>query len=150
MTHHQLPGSRWFQWIRNLTVRVGVLTGVYLSLVMTVALLAANRLPLLEPVAEIRNWAARIAFALIMVVPVCTFFRNPARMIAAAGLGWGIFSLAYAGAGVIFDLLHQRFFSTFHLFILGMSLYGVMAVASWVATLIYDAAHQPALDTRRR
>ncbi len=29
----QLPGSRWLAWLRNATLRVGLLTGIYLSIV---------------------------------------------------------------------------------------------------------------------
>ncbi len=44
----QLPGARWFLWLRNVSLRTGVLTGVYLSVVFLVWLIVANRLPRLE------------------------------------------------------------------------------------------------------
>jgi hypothetical protein len=152
MTPHHLPGSRWFQWIQNLTVRVGVLTGVYLSAVMIIALLAANRMPLLEqaPVADIRNWVARGAFAMVMAIPALIFFRHAVRLIAAAALGWTIFSLCYAVMGLIFVNLHLRFFTPFHLFVLGMCIYGVVAVGSWVASMAMEARTHAIAASRRK
>jgi hypothetical protein len=150
MTPHRLPGSRWFQWIQNQPARIGVLTGSYLTAVMVVSLLVANRMPFLEPFAEVRNWAARILFALVMAVPVFSFARAPVKMFASSAMGWGILTLAYTLMGLWLELLYLRFFSPFHLFVLGMSIYGIAAVVSWVASLALDARAQPVAGTRRR
>jgi hypothetical protein len=146
----KLPGSRWFRWIQNLTVRVGVLTASYLIAVMVMAVLAANRMPLLEPVAEIRNWAARVTFALVMLIPVLSFVRSPARMIGSAALGWTIFTLAYRAMGIFFVQLHANLYTPFHLFMLGMAFYGVAAVTAWVLCMALDSRHQPITAPRRR
>jgi hypothetical protein len=127
-----------------------VLTGVYLSAVMIAALLAANRMHFLEPFAEVRNWVARAAFAMVMVIPVLCFFRSPVRMIASSALGWGILTLCYSAMRFWFELLHLRFFTPFHLFMLGMSIYGVVAVGSWVASLALEARAHPIASTRRK
>ncbi len=154
MTPSRLPGYRWFSWIANLTVRIGVLTGVYLSTVMVIAVMAANRVHFLEPFADIRNWTARAAFALVMLTPVCSFYRSPVRMLASSTLGWALFTLAYAALGIPFERLHDRFFTPFHLFMLGMCIYGVTTVVAWLAGLAGLArdAHSspaPAAGSRR-
>lgn len=150
MSPSRVPGAKWFAWIANLTVRLGVLTGVYLSAVAVIALLAANRLPFLEPYAEIRNWVARGAFGLVMFIPVAVYFRAPARLIASASIGWGLFTLSYTLLGIPFDNLHTVLLRPFHAFMLGMSLYGVIAVAAWVASLAMEARSHPVASTRRR
>ncbi|HEX9760327.1 MAG TPA: hypothetical protein VGA40_05390, partial [Candidatus Acidoferrales bacterium] len=106
----RLPGYAWFAWLRNLTLRVGVLTGMYLIVVMVAALLAANRIPLLEPVADLRNWVARIAFGLVMLAPLVPFRRSPARLFASAMVGWLMLTLVYWWMGVPFENLHLRFY----------------------------------------
>jgi hypothetical protein len=100
MTPHRIPGAKWFGWIRNPTARIGVLTGVYLSAVAIVALFAANRMPFLEPFAELRNWTARVAFALAMTIPVFSHLRVSFRAFAGSVLGWG----AVLAVGVWFGL----------------------------------------------
>jgi hypothetical protein len=44
----QLPGMRWFLWLRIAALRIGILTGIYLSCVFVAWLMVANRL---------RNWS---------------------------------------------------------------------------------------------
>ena len=62
----QLPGMRWFLWLRIASLRTGILTGIYLSCVFVAWLVVANRVAGLEPFAELRNLVAG-AF-LIMVL----------------------------------------------------------------------------------
>lgn len=154
MTPSRLPLQRWFQWIANLTVRIGVLTGVYLSTVMVVAVMAANRVHFLEHFADIRNWTARIIFALVMLTPIVSFYRSPLRMLASSALGWALFTLAYAALGIPFERLHDRFFTPFHLFMLGMCIYAITTVVAWLGSLAGAAreAHSapaPVAESRR-
>jgi len=154
MTPSNLPGLRWFSWIANLTVRIGVLTGVYLSTVMVIAVIAANRVHFLDDFADIRNWTARIAFSLVMLTPLCSFYRSPLRMIASSALGWALFTLAYAALGIPFERLHLRFFTPFHLFMLGMCIYGIATVLAWLAGLAglareSHSAPAPVVHSRR-
>jgi hypothetical protein len=151
MTPFRLPGQRIFEGIRNLIVRVGVLTGAYLCAVMVISVLAATQLHFLEPFAEIRNWSARGAFALIMVVPVLTFLRRPAHLLGASLLGWMIFALGYKVMGIFFVHLHSRLNMTpFHAFILGAIFYLVASASAWVLSMILDARQQPVTVTRRK
>ena len=39
----QLPGMRWFLWLRIASLRIGILTGIYLSCVFVAWLVVANR-----------------------------------------------------------------------------------------------------------
>jgi hypothetical protein len=146
-----LPGSRWFRWVRNVTLRVGVLTGVYLTAVMVISILAATRLAFLEPLADVRNGIAYAAFVFFLLVPIAYFLRSPIKMFAAGMCGWAILSVDYALAGLFFIHLHDRLGKTpFHLFILGTLVYGVAAVASWVTGMVLQLRHQPIAATRRK
>src|SRR5260370_6043105 len=57
-TRPQLPGTRWFLWLRIASLRIGVLTGIYLSCVFVAWLEIANRVPGLWHFAELRNLVA--------------------------------------------------------------------------------------------
>lgn len=146
----RLPGYAWLDWVRNQTVRVGVITGICLVAVMVVALLAANRMPVLEPLAEIRNWASRGVFGLVMLAPIFVLRKSPARLFAAAMTGWLMLTLAYWAMGVPFENLHLRFYRPFHLFVLGASLYGSIAVLFWVAGMFERAREMPVAPPRHR
>ncbi len=137
MTPRLVPGSQWFQWVKNFTLRVGVLTGLYLTAVMVISILAATQLSFLEPYADIRNWTARAAFALFMLIPMGCFLKSPVRMFASGMCGWAILSVNYALMGLFYIHLYERLDKTpFHLFILGALVYGVAAVLSWVAGMV--------------
>ncbi len=151
MTPSLLPGSQWFQWVRNFTLRVGVLTGVYLTAVMVISVLTATRVGFLEPVADVRNGVAYAAFACVMLIPIGCFLRAPVKLFAAGVCGWALLSVNYALMGIFFIHLHDRLGKTpFHLFILGALVYGVAAVVSWVAGMVLSLRHQPMAATKRR
>lgn len=154
MTQTPLPGSRWFRWVHNFTLRVGVMTGLYLTAIMVIAILVANRLPFPEPgghFAEIRNWTARGAFLFVMLVPMACFLRAPVRMFASGMCAWAMLSVSYALMGLFFTNLHARLDkSPFHLFVLGAVVFGMAAVASWVAGMVMSMRHQPIAASRRR
>ena len=149
MVPAHLPGSAWLRWVRNTPLRTGVLTGIYLSAVMTVALLAANRLPALEPFADLRNWICDSVFLMVWLIPVATFRNRPWWLFTSAASGWVVFSVAYALAGFFFENLHTRLSKTpFHMFLLGAGIYAVVAVTLWVYGMAKDAlahgfAHEP-------
>jgi hypothetical protein len=140
MAPTHLPGSTWLQWLRHLPLRIGVLTGIYLTVVMTVALLAANRIPELEPFADLRNWSCSSLFLLVGLIPVAAFRRRPWWLFTSAASGWLLFSLSYSMAGAFFENLHTRLNKTpFHMFLLGVGTYAVVAVTLWVAGMARDA-----------
>ena len=151
MTPTSVPGSQLFTWLRNTTLRIGVLTGVYLTLIMVFALLAANRAPFLEDFADIRNWFFRLLFAVAALIPMASFLRSPGRLFGAGITGWLILSLAYRLMGFFFENLFARLDKTpFHLFMLGATVYGLVAVASWVASMTLVARTHPIAASRRR
>ena len=131
-----LPGVAWLGWLKNLPLRIGVLTGVYLTTIMAVALIVANRLPALDGFAEFRNMACYALFGVVAAVPACTFLRRPWHMFTSGLTAWLLFSLAYAGAGHIFINLFTRKLFPFHVFMIGAMSYGLMAVAVWLVHLI--------------
>ena len=151
MTATRLPGSAWLLWLRNFPLRVGVLTGAYLSAIMIVAVLAANRLTFLESVADLRNATFAALFALTAAIPLAIFVRKPAELFLSGMAGWLLFALAYRLTGVFFENLFSRLGKTpFHAFMLGAIVYGLLAVTSWVASMVLLARHQPIAASRRR
>jgi len=144
MSPSRLPGAKWLAWLRIPALRVGVLTGVYLIVVMVAAVMAANRVPALEPYARLRNGICWAAFALVMLMPVVYFFRTPMQLAAAGFSAWLLFTLAYGAMGMVFANLHNRMgVEMLHAWILGMVLYSVAAVGAWVVAMFVEMRHQP-------
>lgn len=142
-----LPGAAWLRWLRHRPLRIGVLTGIYLSAVMAVALFCANRIPSLEPYADLRNWVCNSLFVLVALVPVASFWRAPWALFTSATSGWLVFSMSYSVAGMFFEHLTTRLNKTpFHMFLLGAGSYAVVAVFLWVwgmfgAAIAHGLAH---------
>jgi hypothetical protein len=156
MVPTHLPGAPWLLWLKNQPLRIGVLTGIYLTAVMTVALFTANRVPWLDGYADLRNWACRIVFLLIALIPVGTFLRVPWNLFSSGASAWLLFTLNYAVAGRYFENLHTRLsITSFHMFLLGAGIYAVVAVAIWVAgtarlAVEHLLAHEPAVRRAAR
>lgn len=128
-----LPGAAWLRWLRHRPLRIGVLTGIYLSAVMAVALFCANRIPSLEPYADLRNWTCNSLFVLVALIPIASFWQAPWALFTSATSGWLVFSMSYGVAGLFFENLQTRLNkTTFHMFLLGAGSYAVVAVALWV------------------
>ena len=140
-TRHQLPGMRWLLWLRNASLRNGVLTGVYLSCVFVVWLYVANRVAGLETFAGIRNLAAGAAIILLMLIPVLRFRREPVRMFVSGLTAWTLLTLTYMAMELNFSLLKSRM-GAFHFFMLGGITYGFVAVLHWVFLLCAEARHR--------
>jgi hypothetical protein len=138
---HQLPGMRWFLWLRNASLRSGVLTGVYLSCVFVVWLFVANRVPEFESFAGVRNLAAGGAVILLMLIPVLRFRREPVRMFVSGLTAWTLLTLTYIAMEMYFSLLESRM-GAFHVFMLGTVSYGFVAVLHWVFLLCAEARHR--------
>ena len=150
MIPQRLPGFRFLAWLKHDVLRVGVLTGAYLCVVMVVAVLAANRVPFFEPFAEIRNWIARGAFFLVMLVPIAFFRRDAVQQFFSAMLGWTMLCLAYWGMKIPFENLHARLRPPLNLFVIGACVYGVVAVVLWVAAMLMSIRHTAPVAHRRR
>lgn len=150
MVRSDLPGSQWLGWLRNPTLRFGVLVGAYLTVILFASLLLANRVPPLEGVANIRNAVCLLTFALAASLPLLRW-RNSATSLFISGVtGWLIFSVMYWMAGIFFLQLHSRFRRPIHAFLLGAVLYGLAAVVVWVIEMVSHARTRPIVASRRR
>ncbi|MBI3668182.1 MAG: hypothetical protein HY237_00130 [Acidobacteria bacterium] len=151
----QLPGSRWLAWLRNATLRVGLLTGIYLSIVLAAWMLIANRVPWSAKFAHARNLGAAAVMAVLMLIPVLRFLRSPARLFASGVVGWAVLSWTYVMLGLYFERLYSRK-GPLHVFMLGAVVYGSAAVVAWVASMVLAARrhhhhhHQSVAVSRRR
>ena len=150
MTQSDLPGSQWLGWMRNPALRLGVLTGVYLTGIMWISLLLANRLPALETFATVRNALCLAVFALATLLPLRLCRESATKLFVAGTTGWLMFSLMYWLTGFVFIRLHDRFHRPLQVFLIGAILYGLTAVALWVVEMVRHARTQPIAASRRR
>jgi len=130
------PGYRWFQFLRHASTRVGFYTGVWLSLVFVAWIVIANRMPILEPLAQQRNLIATLLLALIAALPVLRFLRSPAELLVSGLLAWSVLTLTYWILSLKFILL-QYYYSTFHVFVLGAVVYLLFATLSWIGMIVW-------------
>jgi hypothetical protein len=134
----KLPGYRWLRFLQNIPIRAGIYTGVGLSIVFSSWVMVANRVPLLEPFALVRNIAAVAALCLFASLPAVRFYRSPWDMLVSGLTGWAMLSLTYRALCFAFVLLDERY-SAFHVFVLGAVIYLICATLSWIGSLIWKA-----------
>jgi len=144
---HQLPGMRWFLWLRVASLRTGVLTGIYLSCVFAAWLGVANRVAELERFAGIRNLVAAAIFIMVMGIPVLRFRHRPGKLFIAGLTAWALLTLTYLLAEMHFTLLESRM-GALHVFVLGAVSYGFVAVLDWVFLMCVGVRHQHVVQTR--
>ena len=126
-------------------LRTGLLSGGLLVAVMVVSLIVANNIPQLEHVAWLRNDACRLVFGLTMLIPIFRFLFQPRRLFSSALIGWVIFAVGYRVAGLWYvNLFASLGRQPLEAFLLGLVIYGVVAVMSWIVLLILAANRQPA------
>lgn len=142
------PGYRWFQFLRNAPIRIGIFTGVWLSMVLTAWVLVANRIPFLEPLARQRNATATLLLLLMAAMPVVRFLRAPADLALSGLLAWGLLTLTYRVLTFFFVLL-EEYYSAFHVFVLGAVAYLLFATLSWVGMIIWRARSAENTHTSR-
>jgi hypothetical protein len=130
-----LPAYGWFHVFRNASVRTGVYVGVVLSIVFSGWVVVANRVPVLDRFALVRNLAAVAVLGLIAVIPVLRFWRMPGNLLASSLVAWLVFSLAYRVLCMRFAGLAERF-SAVQIFVLGAVLYMLVVTLSWIWTII--------------
>jgi hypothetical protein len=128
----------------------GCYTGAMLTVAMLGALVAADRIPALEPYAFERNAAAYALFVMLMLVPVLRFINRPVKMFVASMTGWLLLTVAYDFAGFYFQNLFNAIQRTpFEVLTEGAIVYGVLAVAAWVFAMILHARRHPLAPMRR-
>jgi hypothetical protein len=143
---HQLPGMRWFLRMRNDALRIGIYTGVCLSLVFVGWLLIANRIPELEPFAGVRNLIAGATEILLMAVPVLRFRGKPGQMFVSSLTSWALLTFTYIFLEVNFTLLASRM-GALRVFILGAACIGFVAVFQWVFLMCAKARHRHIIES---
>jgi hypothetical protein len=131
-----LPGYRWLMFLRNVPVRVGIYTGICLSLVFSIWLVLANRVPLLERLALGRNIAAVVFLVLFASLPVLKFYRSAGDLLVSGLLAWTLLSITYRLLCMVFGLLDARY-SAFHVFVLGAVVYLICATLSWIGMIVW-------------
>jgi hypothetical protein len=133
-----LPGDHWFGFLRNVSVRTGIYTGVCLSLCFTAWVLIANRIPWLEPLAFARNVGAVALLVVIASIPVMRFYRSPGDLLGSALLGWSLLTLTFRLLCLKFEFLDESY-STLHIFTIGAVVYLLVATLAWIGTIIRRA-----------
>src|SRR5208283_4290381 len=131
-----LPGYRWLMFLRNVPVRVGMYTGICLSLIFAMWLVLANRVPLLERLALERNIIAVVGLVFFASLPILRFYRSPGDLLVSGLLAWTLLSITYRLLCMVFVLLDEKY-SAFHVFVLGAVVYLVGATVSWIGTMIW-------------
>lgn len=133
-----MPAYGSFHVFRDASVRTGVYVGVVLSLVFSGWVIVANRVPLLDRFALLRNLAAVAVLGLIALIPVLRFWRMPGNLLASSLIAWALFSLSYRVLCMRFAGLAERF-SAVQIFVLGAVLYMLVVTLSWIWTIIRRA-----------
>jgi hypothetical protein len=143
----QLPGMRYLLWMRIVSLRTGILTGIYLSCVFVAWLEVANRVAELEPFAEVRNFVAGAILILVLGIPVLRFRKRPGKLFVAGLTAWTLLTMTYIAAEIHFTLLENRM-GALHVFVLGAVSYGFVAVLDWVLLMCVGVRHQHMAQSR--
>ena len=142
-----LPGMQWFLWLRIASLRIGILTGIYLSCVLVAWLNVANRVAELEPYAELRNLMAGGILIIVLGIPVFRFRHQPGKLFVAGLTAWALLTMTYLAAEIHFTLLESRM-GAFHVFMLGAVSYGFVAVLDWVFLMCAGVRHEHMVQSR--
>lgn len=133
----KLPGYRWFSFLENAGVRVGVYTGLGMAISFTTWLVIANRFPVFERFAMERNLGAGVVFAFFALLPIVRFWRSPYDLMASGVIAWLMFCATFWLLSFVFTLLDENY-GAFHLFVLGALVYLITATLSWIGTMIWQ------------
>jgi hypothetical protein len=137
--------------VRGSILRTGIYAGALLIMVMWGALVAANRIPSLEPYALERNAISYSLFLLFMFIPVARFWNRPLPMFASATIAWVLFAVTYEAAGMVFrNLFDSLQHSPLLVLMEGLFVYGLFAAGSWVTEMILHARHHSIEPARKR
>lgn len=134
----QLKGPERLAFLKEASVRAGLFTGVCLSAAFTGWVVAANRMPVLEPLALARNIAAVCLLTLIASLPAFRFFRSPGELLSSGLIAWSLLTLTFGVLRIFFVRLDASY-SGFHVFVLGAVAYLLLATLSWVGTILWRA-----------
>ena len=99
-----------------------------------------------------RIWNLIVAIGLLILIPVCRFLTSPVQIFLSGVTAWIILTLAYSALDIYFPELGTRL-GTFHMFMLGAVVFGLVATLTWVMNLVVGAWHlreEHALAARKR
>jgi hypothetical protein len=111
---------------------------VFLSIVFSGWVIVANRFPLLDRFALVRNLGAVALLGFIALIPILRFWRMPGNLLTSSLIGWLILSLTYRILCMDFRGLAARF-SGVQIFMLGAVIYLLVVTLSWIGTIIRRA-----------
>jgi hypothetical protein len=131
------------------SMKLGLYTGLALTLVMFGGLVAANRFPTLEPYALERNAIFAALFLIVALLPVLRYLTSPIQMLCSGIIASVIFACAYDLAGFFFVHLHQVLRTPFEVLIESTVVYGLCAAGAWVTAMVLHAIHHP-IERQRR
>jgi hypothetical protein len=131
-------------------LKEGALLGVCMAATGAAWVLVANNAPSLERFAWARDLTAALAFGALMLVPLFSFPKAPARIFLAGIIAWTVLTIAYGAMESSFPQPEDRL-GAFHLFTIGAVIFGLMASVAWVTLLIFLARqHHHAVAVARR
>jgi hypothetical protein len=142
----QLPGMRLLHWLRISSLRIGIITGIYLSCVFVAWLIVANDVTALYPYAGVRNAVTVAIMLVLLAIPALRFRRKPGKLFIAGLVAWTALTLTFMAVQLHFTLLSSRM-GAFHLFTLGAVSYGSLAVLDWVFLICAGVRHQHMLQS---
>lgn len=131
-----ISGFPGFRFMHSAAVRIGLCTGLGLTLVFAAWILTAYHAPFLEPWGMERNIIAVALLVFFACIPVMRFYHSPSELVSSGLLGWAILTSAYWVFSVLFSLL-EEFYSVVHVLALGIVSYLVFATLSWIGTMIW-------------
>jgi len=140
------PGYRPLTALPSIPVRVGIYTGICLSVVFISWVFIANRIPVLEPLAMQRNILASFFLFVLASMPVLRFLRSSGDLLRSGLVAWSLLTLTYRILGVIFIHLEDTY-STFHVFVVGAVTYLVLATLSWIGMIVWRAKQSQSAQT---
>ena len=135
--------------VRNPAIRMGLCTGVILSVIFLTWIIVANRMPALEIFAMQRNVAAEATLAFFALLPVVRFMRQPGRLLCCGVVAWSVLSITYWAMGLHFVGLTERW-STFEIFTKGGLGYLIASTLAWVGTCVWRVKSLSASRVRSR
>jgi len=141
---HSLDDRSW-----ETAIRLGLILGTAMSGVAVGWLLLANRFPEFDRLALVRNLAAIVLSAVLMTIPVYRFWKHPPHVFTCGLTAWAILTIMYAVLQIPFPRLSTRL-GTFHFFILGAVLLGLVSALLWVVPLLFTLRHGSPIPARKR
>jgi hypothetical protein len=137
----QLPGMRWFLWVRSDRLRVGILTWLYVFFAYAAWQIISYGIPQLERIAEVRDYTAIGVIIALLATPIFCFYNEPSKLFVSGLTAWTLLTLTYFTAERLFSLLETQM-RAIQIFMLGAVSYGLVAVFNWVLLMCLEARHR--------